>query len=297
MVRLRLAPSDDRAAERVEECKAVHQLEIVRDRLSEAEARIDQDARPVDARRLGGGDALFQPEIDFDEHVIVPRVLLHRLGRAQVVHQDDRGAGGRNDLRRARIESQGRHVVHEAGAGLKRGGHYLALARVDGDGGAADGETLDDRTDALDLVLRPDLLQRLGRVNSPPTSRIAAPWLAMRTPASTALDGSSNCPPSEKLSGVTLRMPITCGWSRRMVRSPSCKRLSSGDQPLPGHFRIGRHVVDRLEQSLDRDQLGRDAPRAVPLNRFDRGEPVEAAREPRDLAIMAEGGIDEARRA
>ena len=36
---------------------------------------------------------------------------------------------------------------------------------------------------------------------------------------------------------------------------------------------------------------------AVPLDRFDRGEPVQPAGEPRDLAVMAEGGIDETRRA
>src|SRR6478672_4279330 len=48
----------DRAAEAVEQREAVQQLEIVSDRLAEADARIDQDIGTRDARRFGGGDAL-----------------------------------------------------------------------------------------------------------------------------------------------------------------------------------------------------------------------------------------------
>ena len=61
-----------------------------------------------------------------------------------------------------------------------------------------------------------------GRVDSPPTSMIAAPCPAICAPASAAAIESANWPPSEKLSGVALTIPMTCGWSRRMVRSPSC---------------------------------------------------------------------------
>src|SRR5579864_6391326 len=41
---------DERAAERMEQSKAVHELEIVGKLLSEAEARIDEDALALDAR-------------------------------------------------------------------------------------------------------------------------------------------------------------------------------------------------------------------------------------------------------
>ena len=47
-----------------------------------------------------------------------------------------------------------------------------------------------------------------GRVDSPPTSRIAAPSAASRRPWATACAASSNCPPSEKESGVTLITPM-----------------------------------------------------------------------------------------
>ena len=52
---------DDRAAEQMEQREAVHQLEIVGDRLAEAETRVDEDARALDARTLSGGDPLLEP--------------------------------------------------------------------------------------------------------------------------------------------------------------------------------------------------------------------------------------------
>src|SRR5215472_121279 len=48
-----------------------------------------------------------------------------------------------------------------------------------------------------------------GRVDSPPTSMMSAPWLASSRPCAMALSGSSQVPPSEKESGVTLMTPMT----------------------------------------------------------------------------------------
>ena len=53
-------------------------------------------------------------------------------------------------------------------------------------------------------------------------STIAAPAEDSAKPASIAAAWSTCLPPSEKLSGVTLRMPINCGSLSRTVRSPSC---------------------------------------------------------------------------
>ena len=50
-----------------------------------------------------------------------------------------------------------------------------------------------------------------GRVDSPPMSMRSAPSAARRQPCSTARSRLSNNPPSEKESGVTLRMPQTSG--------------------------------------------------------------------------------------
>ena len=48
-----------------------------------------------------------------------------------------------------------------------------------------------------------------GRVDSPPTSMMSAPSATIARACSTARRASKNCPPSLKLSGVTLRMPMT----------------------------------------------------------------------------------------
>ena len=53
-----------------------------------------------------------------------------------------------------------------------------------------------------------------GRVDSPPTSMMSAPCSAISTACRTASSRLANCPPSEKLSGVTLRMPISNGLGR-----------------------------------------------------------------------------------
>ena len=48
-----------------------------------------------DSRR----DPVLEPQIDFDQHIVVARVILHHLGRASMVHQHDRNIEGGRDLR------------------------------------------------------------------------------------------------------------------------------------------------------------------------------------------------------
>ena len=50
-----------------------------------------------------------------------------------------------------------------------------------------------------------------GRVLSPPMSMMSAPSSSIRSPEAMAMPGSSVVPPSLKLSGVTLRMPMSAG--------------------------------------------------------------------------------------
>src|SRR5207302_5389330 len=50
-----------------------------------------------------------------------------------------------------------------------------------------------------------------GRVDSPPTSSRSAPCATRARPWATAASGSKKRPPSEKLSGVTLTMPMKIG--------------------------------------------------------------------------------------
>ena len=65
-----------------------------------------------------------------------------------------------------------------------------------------------------------------GRVDSAPRSRRSAPSSIMRWAASMAADGSSHCPPSEKESGVRLRIPITNGRSSDNSKRPHRRNVA-----------------------------------------------------------------------
>src|SRR4051794_14364674 len=64
-----------------------------------------------------------------------------------------------------------------------------------------------------------------GRVDSPPTSRIAAPSAASSRPCATASSWSSHRPPSENESGVTLTTPMT--------RNAGTARMYGGRRLIP----------------------------------------------------------------
>ena len=53
-----------------------------------------------------------------------------------------------------------------------------------------------------------------GRVDSPPTSTMAAPAANRSRPWATARAWSNHRPPSEKESGVTLTTPMTCAFTK-----------------------------------------------------------------------------------
>ena len=61
-----------------------------------------------------------------------------------------------------------------------------------------------------------------GRVDSPPTSMISTPSAIICSARLMASSAERNSPPSEKLSGVTFRMPITSGRSSEMRRRDVC---------------------------------------------------------------------------
>ena len=70
-----------------------------------------------------------------------------------------------------------------------------------------------------------------GRVLSPPISRMSAPASMRDSPCATALSICTHWPPSEKLSGVVLTIPIKSGNSsdlgRRTFRVRSCHSAGS----------------------------------------------------------------------
>ena len=80
------------------------------------------------------------------------------------------------------------------------------------------GERLDHGDDPPQL-LRLATGAAPGRVDSPPTSSQSAPSASRARPWAMAAAWSSNCPPSENESGVTLMTPITSGrgWGTSAV--------------------------------------------------------------------------------
>src|SRR5215211_1666199 len=99
-----------------------------------------------------------------------------------------------------------------------------------------------------------------GRVDSPPTSRMAAPSAASRRPCSTAASASRKRPPSEKESGVTLTMPMITG-ARTATQYRSAWLLGgAAGKPRAGQLRRGRGrrlALGRLRRERRRHRHGR----------------------------------------
>ena len=72
-----------------------------------------------------------------------------------------------------------------------------------------------------------------GRVLSPPMSRISAPSACIWRPVAMATPGSRRSPPSLKLSGVMLRMPMRAGWVKPAHGGTGLVRIA-------GAWRAGR---------------------------------------------------------
>ena len=62
-----------------------------------------------------------------------------------------------------------------------------------------------------------------GRVDSPPTSITVAPSATICNARATAASWELCKPPSLKESGVTFRIPITCGWDKSKRKRPQLR--------------------------------------------------------------------------
>ena len=192
----------DRPADRDDLVEAPQQLEVVLDGLAEADARVEPDAllghplgRPRTRAAPRGTRAPRRPR---------------RRSAAPPASCAARRACGRGSSRRRRPattpassgrEAERGHVVHERGARRERRLGHLALGRVDRDPVARGGEALDHRERRARSSSSAGTGSAPGRVDAPPTSRIAAPSAASCRPCSTAASGSRNSPPSGERVG------------------------------------------------------------------------------------------------
>ena len=183
---------------------------------------------------------------DVEEHVVVGGRVLHRLRVALRVHQADRAAGGSGDGEAVGIVGERRDVVEEVGAGVEGGAGHGGVAGVD-----RDRQRRSPRRAARRSPGRRGRSPRRaarGRRRGGSTRRRCRgcrrrprPWRGRRASAPT---GARCRPPSEKLSGVTLRTP--------MIRGRSSARPQTG----------GRGAVEALGD-LGRQRGGGDAAAAA----------------------------------
>jgi hypothetical protein len=138
----------------VKERKVLQQAQVMRLRLAEADAGIDDDAPARDAKGDERLDPLPEPVKDIERHIVVARITLHGLGAALRVHDADRqgvfgGKGGESG-----IKGEASHIVDEVGTDARGLLRHGGLAGVDGDGRrdfGADGG--DHRRGAADFVI------------------------------------------------------------------------------------------------------------------------------------------------
>ena len=67
--------------------------EGVGERLAEADTGVGGDAGAIDACRFGCFDARGQIVVDLERHVVIAGIVLHGLGLALGMHEDDRKPG------------------------------------------------------------------------------------------------------------------------------------------------------------------------------------------------------------
>ena len=152
----------DRPPDAHELIQAREQLQVVRDRLAEADARVEQHLLLAHALAHREGEPLLQKRLDLAHHVLVARVALHRARIAEHVHEAALGAAGGHHPDHARVAAQGGDVVHEDRPRLERRRGHRGLGGVDRDHGAAvaalDRQRRYHGPHARDLLLRGDLL-------------------------------------------------------------------------------------------------------------------------------------------
>src|SRR5215212_6743354 len=95
-------PDHDGPPDRNDLVEPAQQLEVVLDRLAEADAGVEPDAALVHALRYGEGEALLEERPDVRDHVVVARVVLHRARLAEHVHEAAVDARAGHDARQLR---------------------------------------------------------------------------------------------------------------------------------------------------------------------------------------------------
>ena len=123
--------------------------------LAEPDSGIGHELGSRDASRFAGRDALFQEVEHVEHHIGVLRVIIHRLGIALRVHQDDRQARLSSDCEGLRIVGQSGNVIEDICTCGRGAAHHFRLACVDGNKRLRFGpQSFDHGDDARKLFLK-----------------------------------------------------------------------------------------------------------------------------------------------
>ena len=188
--RLARPAGEQRQAEREQLVLARQQLEVLRRRLAEADARIDDDALraprppPRPRRRARARKAPISPTT-----IVVVGLALHRPRRAAHVHQADAAAGCAATTSSAPGRAQRADVVDDVGAEIQRGAHHLGLGGVDRDRRDRGGPPRAAPAAPAPARSRRSTGSAPGRLDSPPRSSMSAPSASSRSQCASARAG------------------------------------------------------------------------------------------------------------
>jgi protein-tyrosine phosphatase len=110
---------EDGTAEGDDLVESPQELEVVLNRFSEADAGIETDVVLRDPSFRGEGEPLLQEGDDFGDDIVVARILLHRPGLAEHVHETEVRLGIRDDASEIGVAAESGDVVDHHGAGFE----------------------------------------------------------------------------------------------------------------------------------------------------------------------------------
>ena len=133
--------------------QAAQELEVVLERLAEADARVDHDALLAHALADRELDALLEEGADVVDDVVVAGVVLHGARLAEHVHQAAVAAAIGHEAGELGLLAEGGDVVDEGGAGVDAASATVSFAVSTLICAPAPRRALDDGDDAAQLLV------------------------------------------------------------------------------------------------------------------------------------------------
>ena len=191
---LREAPTTSGRPSAAQLVEPAQQLEVVLDRLAEADPGVELDALLGHALGDRERHPVLEERLHVGDDVVVARVVLHRARLAEHVHQAAVRAALRDQGGELRRGAKGGDVVDVGRAGVQGRPGHLELGRVDGDLRAEVARCASITGTTRRSSSSSETGSAYGRVDSPPTSTMSAPSATRSRACSTARVGVEPLP-------------------------------------------------------------------------------------------------------